>query len=864
MPGVNPNVQITHSDRGISLNVKVGPANLFEISKLKLKEIGNNNRVKAGLPKDFIAKSFLLLFDDDIKISSNFNRNPVVDRWKTVIHSFLNEVTEVERLTPMEESNTETSSPNEDGPRRTDNSKDILFRPIGQTVKLSTELTRRAQEARLLHNLLGHPSDSNLARAFRGGVLTGTPLTSNDIANAKNVLGPCLSCLKGKTTAPSYKTSNTEPATKVGEFGQIDIYPFTQLTVGGIKYLLFYVDEFSGYIIGIGMKSKSKSEIILALTALLSKLAQYGHKMTVLKADHESNIASCQVFLNQQGIVFKQMPPYQHIQRLERYVRTVNDRFRTILASLPYILPKNLYGELAGACIDNVNIVPNILHPTQTPSILFCGTKLDVSMLPNIPFGQPAMFACPKANPTDKMAPRSEFGISLGRHPTSPNSIRVYFIPSGRISVRKHFTLIPGFPHGTQWPVHNYNSAQQDNNSANRIKESVDNKGLYDILNDEPIDSMRTQSTPSGPTTLPSRDIQYRKTDTISTVPDLQLAHIRDLPQPEELLDHTEEAIISKDGPTISSPKIPANGQITTMELERTVSIDTKSVQENNPTGIEVQGHSSMEHPLNVTSQGTTRFPAVAGPSDPYRRTYKPSRTRTNITSNVDLLAINQTLCSSTENSRKRLIALQPMNSNPNIRAKTSSQQIEERDTLRADVISYMTLLVGEELAYRTSVNEALKGPKSTEALKAIKGEIRNMIEYQVGRCKHMHELHTNVYRDILPSFMFLIDKYLPNGDYDKMKARLVGGGHRQNPWQYDDISSTTVNITSIFTLLNISSLTRGHLCTFDIKGAFLNAPFKKGDTPIYIRIDKELAALWIIEDPSAKPFLTSKGGINT
>jgi hypothetical protein len=44
-------------------------------------------------------------------------------------------------------------------------------------------------------------------------------------------------------------------------------------------------------------------------------------------------------------------------------------------------------------------------------------------------------------------------------------------------------------------------------------------------------------------------------------------------------------------------------------------------------------------------------------------------------------------------------------------------------------------------------------------------------------------------------SFMFLKEKYLPNGTFERLKARLVGGGHMQDRTDvlYDDVSSPTL-----------------------------------------------------------------------
>jgi hypothetical protein len=42
----------------------------------------------------------------------------------------------------------------------------------------------------------------------------------------------------------------------------------------------------------------------------------------------------------------------------------------------------------------------------------------------------------------------------------------------------------------------------------------------------------------------------------------------------------------------------------------------------------------------------------------------------------------------------------------------------------------------------------------------------------------------------ILPSKLFLKDKHKPDGTFDKLKARLVAGGHRQDHAEYDTVSS--------------------------------------------------------------------------
>jgi hypothetical protein len=76
----------------------------------------------------------------------------------------------------------------------------------------------------------------------------------------------------------------------------------------------------------------------------------------------------------------------------------------------------------------------------------------------------------------------------------------------------------------------------------------------------------------------------------------------------------------------------------------------------------------------------------------------------------------------------------------------------------------------------------------------------------------------------------------------------------------YDFISSSTVALSSVFLMFNIATHYKTILASYDIKGAFLHAKFKKDDEVTYIRVDKEVAALWVEQDPTAAPFIDEQG----
>jgi hypothetical protein len=68
----------------------------------------------------------------------------------------------------------------------------------------------------------------------------------------------------------------------------------------------------------------------------------------------------------------------------------------------------------------------------------------------------------------------------------------------------------------------------------------------------------------------------------------------------------------------------------------------------------------------------------------------------------------------------------------------------------------------------------------------------------------------------ILPSKLFLKDKHKPDGTFDKLKARLVAGGHRQHHAEYDTVSLPTVSTAAMFTVAAVSAKEGRHRMTTD------------------------------------------------
>jgi hypothetical protein len=144
----------------------------------------------------------------------------------------------------------------------------------------------------------------------------------------------------------------------------------------------------------------------------------------------------------------------------------------------------------------------------------------------------------------------------------------------------------------------------------------------------------------------------------------------------------------------------------------------------------------------------------------------------------------------------------------------------------------------------------------------AIKTELKMLFEdLKALRCVKRAEIKAGT--KILKPHMFVVEKYLANGEFDKMKARLVADGRDQDAALYPDKSSPTIAIHSVFTALGLASGKPWRIVVkIDIKGKFMQTPMK--GEPVYMRVDPKVSRYVIEMFPRLKEMLESDGCLYT
>jgi len=135
-----------------------------------------------------------------------------------------------------------------------------------------------------------------------------------------------------------------------------------------------------------------------------------------------------------------QSAPDQHAKQVERKIRTLRGKMRTVIQSLPYQLPTKLYRELLNDIIIKDNYTPNTLSGSLSPMTRCFGKNISYNHLINSTFGKMVIAKIPNSQITGSLDAQGEMGVVVGFEPSRPENLKV-FVPSRNNVVIRQKTI---------------------------------------------------------------------------------------------------------------------------------------------------------------------------------------------------------------------------------------------------------------------------------------------------------------------------------------------------------------------------------------------------------------------------------------
>lgn len=672
----------------------------------------------------------------------------------------------------------------------------------------TSEDLKRAGEARDLCALLGHPGSDALIKGLDNGNYV-THLTAQDVRNAIAIHGKCIACIEGKMKAdPTPKESKNPPAPSVGHTLHCDIIPLRHVTIGGNKFLLFAIDEKSAYISLTAMANKSAKTLCDAFDGTIAEYVSYGHTVYKVQTDHESNLICCKTHLNGKGVEYTALPANHHEKIAERSIQTLRTRAECCKMALTYELPDKLEAECFFAAQKGMNRTVRKRSAPYTPTELVTHRK---AVIPRFSFGQVGVFYKRRKDTTT----RTEWGIFLSQG-EAPRDLRAYLPMRDGVYSMMKFTPVATVP--SEW-----NFRPRIHRHLPAPKPAVPTAA--------PPPAMTPAMSPVAPPPMPQMiaDQEGRSgraaTAALPNAPPPSVAQSPDRPT-RVPTTHVPAVHHSPVPPPVAPPRAAPPVVPDAPAAPHTAQEGTSPARQERMAQAAQEG-TAQEGIRNATAAS----PVPASPAVPLPPPEPPP-----VTSRPVRGARQQTWKDGPAKSR---------------RAYTAHMARIFNDP-------HGPLAV---LAYRMSLKQALQDPtRRMSTLQAAEAEIHSMENGDVSIMVHYRDIARDKRHLIVPAHMFIKDKHKADGSFDKTKARLVANGDRQHPDSVGETFSPTVNQISVFSLLNIAAANGSELSAYDIKSAFLVTPVDRTKKEIYLRIPREVAALWIRLYPERAQYLDSNG----
>jgi transposase InsO family protein len=249
---------------------------------------------------------------------------------------------------------------------------------------------------------------------------------------------PCAACQAGKQVGTNHPGKNVMTTSRPLELLHMDLFRHVAyLSIGGSKYGLVIIDEFSRFTWVFYLQDKTKTQGTLKCF-LRRAQNEFDLNVKKIKSDNESEFKNLQVeeFLEEEGINHEFSAPYTPQQNgvVERKNRMLIDMARTMLGE--YTAPERFWSEVVNTACHAINWL--YLHRLlkKTSYELLTGNKPNVSYFRV--FGR-KYYILVKKSRHSKFAPKAVEGFLLG-YDSNTKAYRVFNKSTGLVEVSH-----PGF-----------------------------------------------------------------------------------------------------------------------------------------------------------------------------------------------------------------------------------------------------------------------------------------------------------------------------------------------------------------------------------------------------------------------------------
>lgn len=282
----------------------------------------------------------------------------------------------------------------------------------------------------LWHKRLGHLNRKGMD-LLRKGLATGM---KNCVINTEK----CNTCVEGKSSRLPFKKQGRRSNSLLQLIHSDVCGPMSTYSIGGAKYMLTFIDDFSRKKFVYFLKGKHEvTDAFIKFKALVENQSE--QKIKVIRTDNGKEYVNNRLkqILEKFGIVHQTTEPYtpEHNGVAERTNRTIVDMARTML--LEAKLPRKYWAEAVSTAVYLLNRCPTRALSNTVPEEIWTKTKPDLSHLRI--FGCEAMVHIPKEK-RDKWDPKAKELLFMG-YSENGKGYRLIDSKTNKITISRNVTF---------------------------------------------------------------------------------------------------------------------------------------------------------------------------------------------------------------------------------------------------------------------------------------------------------------------------------------------------------------------------------------------------------------------------------------
>jgi hypothetical protein len=163
---------------------------------------------------------------------------------------------------------------------------------------------------------------------------------------------------------------------------------------------------------------------------------------------------------------------------------------------------------------------------------------------------------------------------------------------------------------------------------------------------------------------------------------------------------------------------------------------------------------------------------------------------------------------------------------------------------------------------HQISFRQALKTDKADAARESMVKEIKQALQFKAFHGVHLKDLSAEEKGRILQSTSLYKEKFLPTGEFEKSKSRILVRGDMQKPEYTAATSSPVVRHETVMWFLAVCVVCKLHRLKIDFIGAYLNTPRPAEVKYKHVWIPADIAAILVELAPWFAEFVQEDGRI--